>query len=755
MAPIIATRALHPTNEYTENYQLLTRAYPTVFLLGQAFAFTGPLRLADTAYLFNHYTNRPAHNIQLVHFLANQRMRTQTAQAVSTVVVSKPASMLAVREFVQSDAKRQLLTDAAANPDGDAARQVWRTLGPHIRVIGQHVDFSPAQRSAVAAQIHAAMVSFGLPSIFITIALDDTSSPLSIRLLFPAQSMGAFPAAGADVDVFLAALAAGEPFRDIKLSRPELVKYLAANPVAAARMFQLTIETVVTDLFGLELMHASGGPAFGPAREPVRTDPDKLLRKGIFGTAIAFHSVIEAQVRALDCVGVRCCDFTRCFCCVLVQGRGTLHVHGLYWGGLSPRVMQLAAGTALQDHVATVLESMINAEMGAAEHVRAALLQRAHDAAHCKGNAVYKFGPGHELVATHAQRVVSKRSVPMAVGFPTCPMQPPADAPSQRQRRHDAKRVQQQIALLTMHTSWSVDHAEVEFEYNPASVQRAFTDWMQRLCSPDASFRDRCVRETVFNQIHGISNDASRRMALRAFRARDADVLTAPGLSRQFLKWPSFTDAALVERTPAPGDDVDDAAVQAELNALLDKHGADALLDMDKAATKAQNVHDAAAAAVARYFGVMGPAQRQEDGTAAGRHVTPSVVYTKDFGDGIIASLSKPLAEDTDEDLFGLDASVEPECGPAGGGQARGGAGAAADLPPITDVASIAARCAAAGLGVEQTAVATEVLTWAIADRDHAAKIGPEPPALRVLCLGGPGTGKCLRRPGLRACSSI
>jgi hypothetical protein len=313
VAPIIATREARPTNEYTENYQLLTRAYPTVFLLGQAFQFTGPLRLADTAYLFNHYTNRPANNIQLVHHLANQRLRTQTAQAVSTVVSAKPASMQAVREFVQSDAKRALLTEAAANPDGDAARQVWRTLGPHIRVVGKHVDFSPAQRSFVAAEIHAAMVSLGLPRVFITIALDDTSNPLNIRLSVPAQSMGAFPAAGADLDRFLAAFAAGEPFRDIKLSRPDLVKRLADNPVPAARVFQRTIEAVVTELFGLDLAHATGGPAFGPAREPVRTDPDKLLRKGILGTAIAFHSVVEAQVRVLHCAGIRCCNRMRSF----------------------------------------------------------------------------------------------------------------------------------------------------------------------------------------------------------------------------------------------------------------------------------------------------------------------------------------------------------------------------------------------------------------------------------------------------------
>ncbi len=67
---------------------------------------------------------------------------------------------------------------------------------------------------------------------------------------------------------------------------------------------------------------------------------------------------------------------------MFAQGRGSLHVHGLFWGGLPARVMQLAAGTALQEYVATVLESMINAEIPEDEHARASLLQRAHDAPH-------------------------------------------------------------------------------------------------------------------------------------------------------------------------------------------------------------------------------------------------------------------------------------------------------------------------------------------------------------------------------------
>jgi hypothetical protein len=404
--------------------------------------------------------------------------------------------------------------------------------------------------------------------------------------------------------------------------------------------------------------------------------------------------------------------------------------------------------------LAVVAISSLTPRQRAALEKDGAYLPDSDDKPGRKGNGVYRFGPGHQLYATHAQRILSKQCVPMAVGFPTCPMQPPDDAPAQRLRRHEAKRVCQMIALLTLHTNWSADHAEIEFDYSPASVRTAFTDWMVRLCSPTASFRDVNTREIVFNQVHGISNDAARRMSLRSFRARDADVITAAGLTRQHLKWPSFGDTAVLQRAPAPADDVDDAAVQAELTRLVDKHGTDAVLDMDKAAAKALNVQGAAVAAVERYFSVMGPAQRRGDGPAAGIRIahSPSAVYTKDVGDGIISSLSKPLVEDTDDDLFRLDGIVEPDSVPAGDGQVQpGGARAADRLPLIRDAASIANRCTAAGLGVEQTAVATEVLTWAIADRDHAANRGPEPPRLRVLCLGGPGTGMCSRRPCLRA----
>ena len=108
-----------------------------------------------------------------------------------------------------------------------------------------------------------------MPSFYVTLAPNDTDSQLVLRL-----SSRRKQSAESDVLVEM----------PLPLDRQ---RELAQNPVAAAQVFGLIVETLFEKIFGLQLSHKVKSTGLPPHLRPM----------GSFGTAYNFFSVFEVQGR--------------------------------------------------------------------------------------------------------------------------------------------------------------------------------------------------------------------------------------------------------------------------------------------------------------------------------------------------------------------------------------------------------------------------------------------------------------------------
>ena len=72
--------------------------------------------------------------------------------------------------------------EAVANPDGKASKQIQRMLGPHLRLTGGHIPYSPGARAKCLSELYAMVFYHGLPSFFVTISPSDMDAVLIIEL---------------------------------------------------------------------------------------------------------------------------------------------------------------------------------------------------------------------------------------------------------------------------------------------------------------------------------------------------------------------------------------------------------------------------------------------------------------------------------------------------------------------------------------------------------------------------------------------
>lgn len=140
-----------------------------------------------------------------------------------------------------------------------------QTLMNNLTSAGKHIRGSPYCKQGYRKEIFGLMIKFCMPPLWITISPAVVHSPIFLRL------------AGYEVDLTKITLA------DIP-SAEERAKIVASDPVAAAKFFNLVIESFTSDLLGY---NQSEG--------------------GIFGDPSAFYGCIEEQ------------------------GTGTLHIHMLVW----------------------------------------------------------------------------------------------------------------------------------------------------------------------------------------------------------------------------------------------------------------------------------------------------------------------------------------------------------------------------------------------------------------------------------------
>lgn len=284
--------------------------YPDLY----PFGYGGPenprrrkLSLTEYAQWALQYEDRRfrLHSLFPFHMFAVQQKREALFSARLEMRARDFHNNAQVLSTITIDQLRQAATDeeAHSNRNNDAVQLLKRKLyGSAARITG-----SNASRQKIRRQIWSTTIALGAPSVWLTINPDDLHSPITQVLC------------GADInlDSFDRTLGPDAHSRAINVAR---------DPFAAGQSFDFVIEAILKHLIGVT----------------VNTPGRVVTRKGILGHTIAYVGVVESQ------------------------GRGSSHIHLLFWNDDTPSaddMIQLLDTEDFRRHVAVYGDAIMRARI--------------------------------------------------------------------------------------------------------------------------------------------------------------------------------------------------------------------------------------------------------------------------------------------------------------------------------------------------------------------------------------------------------
>ena len=330
-------------NEFEHGDVLLCKAFPDVFMFGQAYKNARPaLHKSESAHLLMQHTTNAASCQPLLFQLFDQIKRQAVILGMHAKCVSNKEAFEDFANEFCTEEFHEKMRDAVKNPNGNCAKFVLRKTVPFLTCAGRKSVFGAVERNRCAGEILALGRRFSCASNFLTLGIDDINHPNAIRFALASANNSDFPSMVSDASHV--AMRRGLNLKDgaqgmIPFRWSDRHKLMIENPVGAALAYKQVIEDVMTILVGAKPRRAGNGTKLTP--------PDSPDSFGITGTPWAFFGKSETT------------------------GSGALHFHVVVWGGLSPDLLESVSDVPeLCAKVAAVLDSTNCASLDRHHHVR-------------------------------------------------------------------------------------------------------------------------------------------------------------------------------------------------------------------------------------------------------------------------------------------------------------------------------------------------------------------------------------------------
>ena len=324
-----------PLNEFEQNDALFYCAFPHLFPLGKGLRKKGSIPQKDVNHMENQWHGKFSGCLRLQFLIFDQLQRHSTAIATHATVQSNPESIMTFSQIVGDPSFIAQLEQAKNSPDAAESKKLLAKLIPHISLVNKKVPYTAASRKTGIQHLFSMVRLYGPPSIFQTFSLDDVHGLLNLRLTLPMTDNWTFPATE---NGFAEALRQNKTtFQSIPVHASALRKLLAEGSAFAAKMYMIASKSVFNYLLGT--------PPDGNSKKKIIPLCNRPM--GVFGTPIAAFGVTEEQAR------------------------GSLHMHLLFWGGLTPSLLQAAGGIpALAHLIAGAINRVVMAHLQPIVHVR-------------------------------------------------------------------------------------------------------------------------------------------------------------------------------------------------------------------------------------------------------------------------------------------------------------------------------------------------------------------------------------------------
>jgi hypothetical protein len=209
----VVHRGRQPVNEFNANAFLIHGSFPNHFMHGKGVTRNYGMTEEDTRHLLLQWDRRFAEDKDFVLLLFNQKIRHAGLRSVHDKIKTNTRMLAAFERAVNMPNIHADLDEASRNPSGATARRLLADFLPVLRSCHAAVPFSTSERFAVRGKLRAMVDFFGLPSIFLTVAPNDTDNELILALSLGKERLLVRPP-----------------------SLSERFEALSKNPVAAARV---------------------------------------------------------------------------------------------------------------------------------------------------------------------------------------------------------------------------------------------------------------------------------------------------------------------------------------------------------------------------------------------------------------------------------------------------------------------------------------------------------------------------------------
>jgi len=363
-------RSSEPICEFTDNGLNIMKLFRDVFPLmriGAEGSLYGPLKakgklsVKEQQHLFLQFSNVAASHPVMHHFLANQTRRHSVV--ISTSVRSENVAKF--EKLVNNPGFNEKLAHAIAYPGKPESKKLHRKISMLLVQAGKDKPWGCAERANVKPILLALKDRHGLPSMFLTVALDDVHNVITVRLTFPTKCTSGFPSFTEDendeqVETMMQALRNGGQL-DVgagsseTLSEGLLQRKVADNPVAAAHAYHNVVRSICKILLCSDDSSKRTVPIFEQRDGQLcRTQEAELKGRanGIVGQELAHAGVTE------------------------VSGRKALHLHMMIWTAASPEFLaKQAASEETWKEIAKALSTQVRGDVGLEVHVLNGLQQ--------------------------------------------------------------------------------------------------------------------------------------------------------------------------------------------------------------------------------------------------------------------------------------------------------------------------------------------------------------------------------------------
>ena len=340
----ISPRHPDPANKFLQDVNALGQAFPEIFPLGNVYNRERDITPSQVRHLLMQYDCRAATCRELLFHLFDEEECKKNIIGVSQAV--KAGKLDAFVDLYNCPTFKNALVKAVEDPSSQDAMWVMKKILPIVNLGNPNSDYGPGARMRTTSKQIALPRRYSSGAVFVTISPNLLDQPTALRTTFKSIDNISFPSS-VDQNFYDAlrkgSKLLGENNIKIPLGYRERARRASNNPVAMALEYERLIFDTLEILFGAppDAFHSTSGRKTNKTtyrksnRFEFSFSPSIKRSKGRFGHIYAYYGMHETQ------------------------HRGTLHYHVIVYGGLSPELLDAAAGIPpLCDAVTTALDAI-------------------------------------------------------------------------------------------------------------------------------------------------------------------------------------------------------------------------------------------------------------------------------------------------------------------------------------------------------------------------------------------------------------